>query len=154
MPRKQSLSSTPEATGSGNKARVRFVFEPDRSSPNGVTYAWLLHETYNGKEKASTAVRAFWLPFAYQDSGNHSEAELKELAQQSIWRMEEQIQHLRETFGLESMPTQVSAAETMSAAVVPGTTIEPLSSDKPSLPTGDISLSAQQDLVDDFSDVL
>jgi hypothetical protein len=152
MPRKPSELS--EKSSSKNKPRVRFVFEPDRSSPNGITYAWLVHETYNGKEKAATATRAFWLPFAYQDSGNYSEAELKELAQQSIWRLEEQIQHLREAFGLEAPPTQVMVPEKAVAAVPPGTKIELLDEDKPLLPTGDISLSAQQDLADDFSEVL
>ncbi|MEO1351949.1 MAG: hypothetical protein AAFW84_24615 [Cyanobacteria bacterium J06635_15] len=154
MPRKQSPSSTSEATGSGNKARVRFVFEPDRSSPNGITYAWLIHETYKGKEKAATAVRAFWLPFAYRDSGDHSEAELKELAQQSIWRMEEQIQHLRESFGLESAPAMVGAAEGANDVSVPVTQVDLPVSDKPTLPRGDISLLAQDELIDDFSDVL
>jgi hypothetical protein len=42
------------------------------------------------------------LPFAYRDNGNYAEAELKELAQQSIWRLEEQIQHLQEAFGLDA----------------------------------------------------
>ncbi|NEQ55540.1 MAG: hypothetical protein F6K11_36400 [Leptolyngbya sp. SIO3F4] len=43
MPRRQNLSSSPKATAAGNKARVRFIFEPDRSSPNGITYSWLIH---------------------------------------------------------------------------------------------------------------
>jgi hypothetical protein len=79
---------------------VRFIFEPDRTSPNGITYSWLIHDAYGGKEKAATATRAFWLPFAYRHSGNYSEAELRDLAQQSIWQMEAQIQHLREEFDL------------------------------------------------------
>jgi hypothetical protein len=55
---------------------------------------------YSGKEKAATATRAFWLPFAYRHSGDYSEVELRDLAQQSIWQMEAQIQHLREEFDL------------------------------------------------------
>ena len=98
MPRRPSASSSDGS--SKNKPRVRFIFEPDRTSPNGITYSWLIHDTYNGKEKAATATRAFWLPFAYQHSGNHSEGELRDLAQQSIWQMEAQIQHLREEFDL------------------------------------------------------
>jgi hypothetical protein len=62
MPRKQNPSSTSASKGSGSKPRVRFIFEPDRTSPNGITYSWLIHGTYNGKEKAATATRAFWLP--------------------------------------------------------------------------------------------
>ncbi|MGJ3248915.1 MAG: hypothetical protein ACFE0I_22940 [Elainellaceae cyanobacterium] len=102
MANKRSAEASKSATQkSANKSRVRFIFEPDRSSPNGITFSWLVHNAYNGKEKAATATRAFWLPFAYRDSGNYSEDELRELAQQSIWRLEEQIQHLRESFGLE-----------------------------------------------------
>jgi hypothetical protein len=102
-PRNNSPDSTdPDSTKSANKERVRFIFEPDRHSPNGITFSWLIHSTYGGKEKAATATRAFWLPFAYRDNGNYAEAELKELAQQSIWRLEEQIQHLQEAFGLDA----------------------------------------------------
>ncbi len=98
MPRRPSASSSDGS--SKNKPRVRFIFEPDRTSPNGITYSWLIHDAYSGKEKAATATRAFWLPFAYRHSGNYSEAELRDLAQQSIWQMEAQIQHLREEFDL------------------------------------------------------
>jgi hypothetical protein len=102
-PRSNTPALTETAsTKSANKERVRFIFEPDRHSPNGITFSWLIHSTYGGKEKAATATRAFWLPFAYRDSGNYAAAELKELAQQSIWRLEEQIQHLQEAFGLDS----------------------------------------------------
>lgn len=89
----------PDAPDRGK--RVRFIFEPDRSTPNGITFYWLIHQAYNGKEKAATAARSFWLPFAYRDSGRYSDEELRELAQQCIWRMEEQMQHLRESFGVE-----------------------------------------------------
>ncbi|MEO1400383.1 MAG: hypothetical protein AAFV72_03910 [Cyanobacteria bacterium J06635_1] len=151
MPRQRSQSSISD---DNKKARVRFIFEPDRSTPNGITYAWLIHKTYKGKEKAATAARSFWLPFAYRDSGDHSETELKELAQQSIWRMEEQIQHLRESFGLESTPAIVGAAEVANDVSVPVTNVDLSTSDKPTLPRGDISVLAQDELLDDFSDVL
>ena len=113
MPRRPSASSSDGS--STNKPRVRFIFEPDRTSPNGITYSWLIHDAYGGKEKAATATRAFWLPFAYRHSGNYSEAELKDLAQQSIWQMEAQIQHLREEFGLGSSSTNVAVAELVGA---------------------------------------
>ena len=61
---RQPQSSSPGKQTSKSKPRVRFIFEPDRTSPNGITYSWLIHDTYNGKEKAATATRAFWLPFA------------------------------------------------------------------------------------------
>jgi hypothetical protein len=113
MPRKPSEEKSPK-----NKPRVRFIFEPDRTSPNGITYSWLIHGTYNGKEKAATATRAFWLPFAYEATGEYSEDELKELAQQSIWQMEAQIQHLREKFGLGVGPANLASEPLVSSASV------------------------------------
>ena len=74
--------------------------------PMASPYSWLIHDTYNGKEKAATATRAFWLPFAYRHSGDYSEAELRDPAQQSIWQMEAQIQHLREEFDLGASSAQ------------------------------------------------
>ena len=148
---------------SANKARVRFIFEPDRSSPNGVTFSWLLHKTYKGKEKAATATRAFWLPFAYRDSGNSSEAELRELAQQSIWKMEEQIQHLREAFGLETSARPVASAPSVQTASLEGetateTTMEtttPLSTPVvENAQTQSLPISTEEDLLAEFADVV
>ncbi len=152
MPRKPGKVPTE----SGNKSRVRFIFEPDRTSPNGITYSWLIHGTYKGKEKAATAARAFWLPFAYEASGDYSEAELRDLAQQSIWQMEAQIQHLREKFGIgvggsslanETLVTSdsVSIIATEGTVQVPPT----LASDQ----TGQIG-NQEADLLDEFADVL
>ncbi|MBD1847431.1 hypothetical protein H6F89_29335 [Cyanobacteria bacterium FACHB-63] len=80
--------------------RVRFIFEPGRSSLNGITFTWLIHDTYEGKEKAAVAARSFWLPIAYQESGKYSEAELRQVAQDCIWQLEAQIQFLRLHFNL------------------------------------------------------
>jgi hypothetical protein len=129
MARPRSNPAVPDENGtakSTNKERVRFIFEPDRHSPNGVTFGWLIHKTYGGKEKAATATRAFWLPFAYRDHGNSSEAELKEMAQQCIWLLEEQIQHLREAFGLETSLRPI--APTPSPAPIPDVASVPASS--------------------------
>ena len=66
MPRKPGKSSTE----SGNKPRVRFIFEPDRTSPNGITYSWLIHGTYNGKEKAATALGHSGCPLLMKPRGS------------------------------------------------------------------------------------
>lgn len=145
MPRRPSIPD-PDKPAS-NKGRVRFIFEPDRSSPNGVTYSWLIHRTYKGKEKAATATRAFWLPFAYQDAGSHSEAELKDLAQQSIWRLEEQIQHLKEMFGITASSTQANDR-------IADVTVDLPSHGRSALPASDISRPEQDDWASDFEDAL
>jgi hypothetical protein len=142
MPRK------PSTDGTVGKPRVRFIFEPDRTSPNGITYSWLIHDTYNGKEKAATATRAFWLPFAYRHAGNHSEGELRDLAQQSIWQMEAQIQHLREEFDLglarPSTTELVGAPDAENLQAEPGSSlVQPVAVVAPAA-----------DLLDEFTDAL
>jgi 23S rRNA A2030 N6-methylase RlmJ len=146
MPRRRvsDAAALPKQAKSANKERVRFIFEPDRHSPNGITYTWLIHEAYDGKEKAATATRAFWLPFAYRDKGNSSEAELRELAQQSIWRLEEQIQHLREAFGLEASVRSASGE-----AIVPPPEIEDSSNWSTNL-----TPRPEATLLDEFNEVL
>ncbi len=147
MPRRPSVSSSDGS--SKNKSRVRFIFEPDRTSPNGITYSWLIHDTYNGKDKAATATRAFWLPFAYRHSGNYSEAELRDLAQQSIWQMEAQIQHLREEFepGMARSDTTelvgATEAENLQAEAISGFAL-----------LQSVTVAAPTDLLDEFTDAL
>ena len=156
MPRGRKPSSNPEEADSGKKSRVRFIFEPDRTSPNGITYSWLIHGTYKGKEKAATATRAFWLPFAYEASGDYSEAELRDLAQQSIWQMEAQIQHLREKFGIgvggSSLATEtLVTSESVATAATEGMV------QLPPTPAPDqmAQVGTQEaDLLDEFADVL
>ena len=143
-----STAPQPETEKSTKKSRVRFIFEPDRASPNGITFHWLIHKAYGGKNKAASATRAFWLPFAYKDSGECSEAELKELAQQSVWQMEEQIQHIRETFELDS-PIRANAPVSQPSIVVPQQASTSASVSSPiSAPVND------GDMLDDFSDAL
>ena len=147
----EASASTAKST---NKERVRFIFEPDRASPNGITYTWLIHKAYDGKEKAATATRAFWLPFAYRDKGDASEAELRELAQQSIWRMEEQIQHLRETFGLENA-VRSSTADSSSQTIAQDPSSSPMSSEAQSSTwSANFTAKSETGLLDEFSEVL
>ncbi|MGG6240931.1 hypothetical protein ACQ4N7_20100 [Nodosilinea sp. AN01ver1] len=147
MPRRPSASSSDGS--SKNKPRVRFIFEPDRTSPNGITYSWLIHDTYNGKEKAATATRAFWLPFAYRHSGNYSEAELRDLAQQSIWQMEAQIQHLREEFELGL--ARPDATELVGGPETENLQAEPINESVLAQP---VTVAAPADLLDEFTDAL
>jgi len=152
MPRRPSESTNSDPIKPGSKPRVRFIFEPDRTSPNGITYFWLIHDTYNGKEKAATATRAFWLPFAYRHSGDYTEAELRDLAQQSIWQMEAQIQHLREEFGLGTGTPSPTVSELVGApeATAPSPATIPTTLPTQSAPAG----TPDPDLLDEFADVL
>ncbi|WP_245939751.1 hypothetical protein [Stenomitos frigidus] len=169
MAKPRSTAPTPTETGSTkpvNKERVRFIFEPDRHSPNGITFSWLIHKTYGGKEKAATATRAFWLPFAYQENGAYTEAELKDLAQQSIWRLEEQIQHLQEAFGLEAsfrhtiapaplqQPLPGATGNLQSSTIsAPSASPQEAESAQTSLP-GTLALVTDGGMLDEFSDAV
>lgn len=102
-----------------SKEQVRFVFEPDRNSPNGILLTWCLHHTFDGKEKVAAAARSFWLPFAYQALSSYSKVALQELAQQCIWRIEEQIQFLRSRFDLEKPIYQSTIAPPLESPVSP-----------------------------------
>ena len=149
MPRRPRESTDDQPVNPGNKPRVRFIFEPDRTSPNGITYFWLIHDTYNGKEKAATATRAFWLPFAYRHSGNYSEAELRDLAQQSIWQMESQIQHLREEFELGL--GRPDTTELVGATEIENLQAETISGSSLVQP---VTVAPPADLLDEFTDAL
>ncbi len=165
-PRNNSPASTEtDSAKSANKERVRFIFEPDRHSPNGITFSWLIHSTYGGKEKAATATRAFWLPFAYRDSGNYAAAELKELAQQSIWRLEEQIQHLQEAFGLDAagrspithtpnQPTLPAVAAKPPTSGIDATTVPPEIESPHANVFSPLTVTSDAELLVEFSDAV
>lgn len=155
MPRppKKTTDATPKYT---SKERVRFIFEPDRNSPNGLTYSWLIHTTYDGKEKAASATRSFWMPFAARDSGKYSETELQELAQQCIWRLEEQIQFIRENFGVD-VPARQSLAPQATGSLgtennTPSSPSEPQTDQERFF--NDLDLSLEDDMLGDIGDAL
>ncbi|MBD1845693.1 hypothetical protein H6F89_20235 [Cyanobacteria bacterium FACHB-63] len=155
MPRppKKTTDATPKYT---SKERVRFIFEPDRNSPNGQTYSWLIHTTYDGKEKAASATRSFWMPFAARDSGKYSEAELQELAKQCIWRLEEQIQFIRENFGVDVPARQVIASPPATSSTAENgagsSTSEPQTEQERFF--NDLDLSMDDNMLGDIGDAL
>jgi hypothetical protein len=151
MPRRPAQSGDKSPN---TKDRVRFIFEPDRNSPNGITYSWLIHNAYDGKEKAAAATRSFWMPFAARDSGKFSEAELRELAQQCLWRLEEQMNYIRENFDLE-LPNR---AITSPASALNPPTAESSPSPNSQTPEeqffGDLDLSIEDTMLGDMGDAL
>lgn len=110
--------------------RVRFTFEPRGNTAHGMVFEWIIHTAFDGKAKVGLAVKAFWLPFACRSKAKHSEAELREIAQQSIRHLEDQIQLIRESFGIEaprslSVPVSSSKEPTTEATKIP----EPMDAD-------------------------
>ncbi len=129
-----------------SKERVRFTFEPDRNSPNGILLSWILHKAYDGKEKMMAAGRSFWLPFAYQASGKYSKAELRAVANESIWRLEEQIRFLRENFEIEA-PSRTSTVPASQSA-----DLEP--ENDPNQFFGDLDLTIGDDMLGSLDDAM
>ncbi|MGJ3248136.1 MAG: hypothetical protein ACFE0I_18885 [Elainellaceae cyanobacterium] len=106
------------------------------------------------------------MPFVYRDSGSYSDEELREFAQQSIWQMEEQIQQLRKSFGLD-LPIHLAVhsahRQTTNVRSIPQKVVAPASSSnrnavsKTDSVEGEFSSStrlAEADILDDFADAL
>ncbi len=81
--------------------RVPFYlrFYPSITSPDGILLDYLKEQLPPVKaEMILKALRAYWLAEAYQSSGKKRGQELKRLAQQMIFTIEEQANHLRVVF--------------------------------------------------------
>ncbi len=90
------------------------------------------------------------------DDGKFSELELRELAQQCLWRLEEQVNYIRENFDLE-LPNRVVAPST--SALNPPT-VESAADASPDAQTpedpffGDLDLSIEDNMLGDMGDAL
>jgi hypothetical protein len=86
--------------------RVRVQVKTE--SPDAVLLDFLRNErqgSYSHKEMLLWALRAYWMPFAQQQSARsgQSEAQLRHIALSSIYQLEKHIDYIRETFGLVSL---------------------------------------------------
>jgi hypothetical protein len=81
---------------------IVFRFRPTAESPDGQLLQYLkrLGSTSISNEMVLKALRAFWLPDTYQNCGS-KKAELKRLAQNTIFCLEEHANYLRHCFGIE-----------------------------------------------------
>ena len=106
MARKRSPNST------SDRQRIQFAYNADRDTPIGETFKYLLKSdklpSRKGKHKGLDAIAAFWQPFAYQEKGALSDDEKIAIAQESIDSLSQQINLIRETFGIET-PVTVTA---------------------------------------------
>lgn len=87
--------------------RVRIQVAAD--SPDGILLDCLKnerHQSYSHKEMLLWALRAYWMPIAYQlqqEQGQRSlsESQMKRMAQDAIHQLRQQIAYLQLTFGVE-----------------------------------------------------
>jgi hypothetical protein len=100
MPRKRSPDSI------NNRTRIQFAYNADCDTPIGETFQYLLKSdqvpSRKGKHKALDAIAAFWQPFAALENERLSEEERSVIAQQSIETLAQQIDLIRDTFGIEA----------------------------------------------------
>lgn len=84
--------------------RVRIQVAAD--SPDGILLDCLKnerHQSYSHKEMLLWALRAYWMPIAYQlqqEQGKRplSESQIKRMAQDAIHQLRQQIAYLQSTF--------------------------------------------------------
>ncbi|MCY6493381.1 hypothetical protein [Leptolyngbya sp. GGD] len=87
--------------------RIRIQVAAD--SPDGILLDCLKnerHQSYSHKEMLLWALRAYWMPIAYQlqqEQGQRSvsESQMKRMAQDAIHQLRQQIAYLQSTFGVE-----------------------------------------------------
>ncbi len=94
---------------STKKFDYRVRIQVAAESPDGILLDCLKnerHQSYSHKEMLLWALRAYWMPIAYQlqqEQGKRSlsEAQMKRMAQDAIHQLRQQIAYLQSTFGVE-----------------------------------------------------
>lgn len=86
-----------------NRLDIKVRFRVSASTPNGVLLKFLQKQEPTGfaRELLLKAARAFWLAEAYRDCGGKRGAELKMLAQNMVFILEDQADSIRAMFNLE-----------------------------------------------------
>lgn len=94
---------------STKKFDYRIRIQVAAESPDGILLDCLKnerHQSYSHKEMLLWALRAYWMPIAYQlqqEQGRQSlsESQMKRMAQDAIHQLRQQITYLQSTFGVE-----------------------------------------------------
>lgn len=121
---------------------IVFRFRPTSESPDGRLLHYLknLGSTSISNEMVLKALRAFWLPDTYMDCGS-KKAELKRLAQNTIFSLEEHVNYLRLCFGIERQPPSLVQGYSLNLGTAQELGQEQLEDDSP---VDDIWKSEQQ----------
>lgn len=94
---------------STKKFDYRVRIQVAAESPDGILLDCIKnerHQSYSHKEMLLWALRAYWMPIAYQlrrEQGelSLSDAQMKRIAQDAIHQLKQQIAYLQSTFGIE-----------------------------------------------------
>lgn len=100
----------------------RWRSQPSATSPDGILLSYLNDQLPSVKsEMILKALRAYWLAEAYQACNKKRGQELKKLAQQMIFSLEQQITYLRVVFNLPAATSmQTSPGVSVSSCVDSG----------------------------------
>lgn len=90
--------------GGSTPERINFrpCFNPKASSCNGVLVSYLQqgNGVSDGKEMLLQAARAFWMPFAYEESGQFTAEQVRQVALSACDALEQHICYIRQSFNL------------------------------------------------------
>ncbi|WP_121969200.1 hypothetical protein [Leptolyngbya sp. BC1307] len=109
MPRKRSPDST------SDRQRIQFAYNADCDTRIGEVFQYLLKSdklpSRKGKHKGLDAMTAYWQAFACQENDALSDEEKGAIARESIEALSQQIDLIRETFGIEAPVNPVNPAQ-------------------------------------------
>jgi hypothetical protein len=113
MPRKRSPDSI------NDRQRIQFAYNADCDSPIGEVFQYLLKSdqlpSRKGKHKGLDAIAAFWHPFAALENERLSEEERGAIAREAIESLTQQIDLIREAFGIEAPVNSANPAQLQQA---------------------------------------
>ena len=108
---------------STKKFDYRVRIQVAAESPDGILLDCIKnerHQSYSHKEMLLWALRAYWMPIAYQlrrEQGevSLSDAQMKRIAQDAIHQLRQQITYLQSTFGIDHPSSSEGSLGAMAA---------------------------------------
>lgn len=92
---------------SGSRKNFRYRFQVQQGSEDALLLEYLDSMGNAKNALVLDALRAYFLPYAYQDLGGKNKQQLKKLAQTMIWLMESRINQLWTQFGTDEKPSRL-----------------------------------------------
>ncbi|MGK7872521.1 MAG: hypothetical protein AB4426_04185 [Xenococcaceae cyanobacterium] len=104
---------------SSNKKQANFNFryQPSSDSTDAALLDYLQnHAVLDTKTLILNAVRAFWLPFAYQESPNYTEEQVRRIGWHCIFTLLNQVERICYVLGLDRSELEIWAGGTKAVA--------------------------------------
>jgi hypothetical protein len=124
-----------------------FRFQPLASSADGILLNYLKSFEPLADGPVLSALRAFWLPMAYQESGTKKKAELKKMAMAAVMQLEGQICNLCVMFDIQRPGYQQTSFVQPMVAPTPPMSVP--KEQQPPIAQSNLEPDDQEDLDDD-----